>query len=104
MQRLMTAPNLVLATLWADMLRQAGLDATVQRAYASSLAGELQPDLSLPEIWIGHDDDLAQAQKLLHELRNAPHRHWFCGNCQEEVLGPFEQCWACGAMRPGSTL
>ena len=102
MQRLVIAPNLVLATLWADMLRHAGLDASVQRAYASSLAGELPPDQSLPEIWIGHDDDLARAQALLHELRNAPHHHWFCPQCHEEVHGPFEQCWSCGAMRPGS--
>jgi hypothetical protein len=100
MQRLITAPNLVLATLWSDMLRQAGLDASVQRAYASSLAGELPPDQSLPEIWIGESDDLAQAKALLHELRNAPSRHWFCPGCREEIQGPFDQCWACGALRP----
>ncbi|MBL8318849.1 MAG: DUF2007 domain-containing protein, partial [Burkholderiaceae bacterium] len=32
MKRLTQAPNLALATLWADMLCQAGFDASVQRA------------------------------------------------------------------------
>ena len=32
MKRLTQAPNLALATLWADMLRQAGFDVSVQRA------------------------------------------------------------------------
>ena len=38
MQRLQSAPNLALATLWADWLSQAGFGATVQRANAVALA------------------------------------------------------------------
>ena len=41
MKRLTTAPNLALATLWADLLGQGGIAATVQRQYASSIAGEV---------------------------------------------------------------
>ena len=38
MKRLLQAPNLALATLWADMLRQGGFDVSVQRAFNSSIA------------------------------------------------------------------
>lgn len=100
MKRLMQAPNLALATLWADQLAGAGIPASVQRAYCSGIIGEIPPDQSLPEIWVMDDADHAAAGALLHELRHRPHRHWLCLGCGEAVDGPFEQCWNCGAMRP----
>jgi hypothetical protein len=99
MRRLMQAPNLALATLWVDMLADVGISASVQRAYASGIAGEIPPDQSLPEIWLQDDDQHAQATGLLQEWRRAPHRHWVCQRCHESVDGPFDQCWNCGQMR-----
>ena len=99
MKRLLQAPNLALATLWADQLRAAGVDAGVQRAFASGIAGEIPPDQSLPEVWV-RADDLARAQALIAEWRSAPSRTWACPRCHEIVEGPFEQCWNCGAQRP----
>ena len=52
MRRLTTAPNIAIATLWADMLTSGGIAATVQRYFAGSIAGEIPPDQALPEIWI----------------------------------------------------
>ncbi|MBU6258511.1 MAG: DUF2007 domain-containing protein [Burkholderiales bacterium] len=101
MKRLLQAPNLALATLWADQLSGAGIAATVQRAYASGIAGEIPPDQSLPEVWVIDAADHGRAQSLLHELRHRPHRHWLCAACGESVDGPFDQCWNCGAMAPG---
>jgi hypothetical protein len=101
-KRLVSAPNIALATLWADMLRSAGVEASVQRYYASSIAGEIPPDQALPEVWIADGAELARAQSLLHELRHPPHRHWLCGGCGERIDGPFEQCWNCGAAMPGA--
>jgi uncharacterized protein YlaI len=100
MKRLVAAPNLALATLWADQLTGAGIDASVQRTWAGSIAGEIPPDQALPEIWIMDDERHAEALRLLHELRNPPWRLWVCRQCQERVDGPFEQCWNCGARRP----
>ena len=100
MRRLTTAPNLAIATLWADMLTQGGLAATVQRAFASSIAGEIPPDQALPEIWVSDDSELEAARTLLHQLRHGPNRHWVCRTCHERVDGPFEQCWNCGAAMP----
>jgi hypothetical protein len=100
MRRLTTAPNLAIATLWADMLTQGGFAANVQRAYASSIAGEVPPDQCLPEVWVVEDEQLDAARALLMQLRHAPHRHWVCPACHERVDGPFEQCWSCGGAMP----
>lgn len=100
MKRLTTAPNLALATLWADQLTHAGVPTNVQRQYASSIAGEVPPDQTLPELWVMDGDHLERARALLHELRNPKHRRWACPGCAEVIDGPFEQCWNCGASMP----
>jgi hypothetical protein len=100
MKRLTTAPNLALATLWADLLTHAGVPTTVQRQYASSIAGEVPPDQTLPELWVADAEQFETAGRLLEELRNPPNRRWKCQTCGELVDGPFEQCWRCGAVMP----
>ena len=82
MKRVLQAPNLALATLWADMLEGAGIPACVQRAYAGGIAGEIPPDQALPEVWVKDDGQHAQANTLLHDLRHQPHHHWACRACQ----------------------
>ena len=96
MKRVQQAPNLALATLWADMLTGAGIQAHVQRAYAGGIAGEIPPDQALPEVWVQDDHQLSNATTLLDDLQHQPHHHWACRACQEIVDGPFEQCWNCG--------
>ncbi len=100
MRRLITAPNLALATLWADMLTHAGIAATVQRAFAGGIAGELPPDQALPEVWVSEDGRLDEARVLLAQLRQPAHRRWVCAACGELVDGPFEECWNCGQAMP----
>lgn len=100
MKRLTQAPNVALATLWADQLTQTGIKTTVQRAYTSSIAGEIPPDQALPELWVEDDARLDAARTLLHDLQNLPHRHWLCHGCGESVDGPFDECWNCGAPMP----
>ncbi len=99
MRRLEQAPNLAIATLWADALREQGIGATVQREYLSAAAGQLPPDQCLPEIWIDDDAQFELALRLLAELKNRPQRRWTC-RCGELVEGGFEQCWQCGEMMP----
>jgi hypothetical protein len=100
MKRVTAAPNLAVATLWADLLSHAGVAATVQRAWASSIAGEIPPDQALPEVWVRDDDQLDAARGLLDGLRHATQRRWSCRQCGELVEGPFEECWNCGAAMP----
>lgn len=99
MQRLAQAPNLAIATLWVHALREDGIDASVQREFLGAVMGQLPPDQCLPEVWVTDDDQLALAQRLLHELLRRPQRQWHCV-CGEFVEGGFEQCWRCGAMMP----
>lgn len=99
MLRLARAPNIAIAALWADVLQQAGFDASVQRYFLGSVAGELPPDQCLPEVWLMHDEQAPQARELLHSLQHMPQRRWRCA-CGELVEGGFEQCWHCGADRP----
>ena len=100
MKRVLQAPNLALATLWADMLVGAGIPASVQRAFACGIAGEIPLDQSLPEVWVSQDSDHAGATSLLQDLHRQPHRVWACPACQEIIDGPFEQCWNCGGLMP----
>lgn len=96
----MSAPNIALASLWTDLLRQAGIDASVQRYFASSIAGDIPPDQALPEIWVHDDAQVERARTLLRELQRPVWRHWVCPQCSERVEGPFEQCWNCGTGMP----
>ena len=101
MKRIAQAPNLAIATLWADMLQHDGGFATsVQRAYAGGIAGEIPPDQALPEVWVYDDAHADAARAWLDAARRQPHRHWCCPGCGESVEGPFEQCWNCGAAMP----
>jgi hypothetical protein len=100
MKRVLQAPNLALATLWADQLLGAGIQASVQRAFAGSIAGELPPDQCLPEVWVADDGQCETARALLGDWQRMPHRRWACPGCREIVDGPFEVCWNCGGDMP----
>ena len=95
MLRLTRAPNIAIATLWSDVLVQAGFSASVQRYFLGGLAGELPPDQCLPEVWLTHDHEEKHAKELLDQLQNLPQRRWVCA-CGETVEGGFEECWQCG--------
>jgi hypothetical protein len=99
MLRLTRAPNIAIAALWADALKQAGFSASVQRYYLGSVAGQLPPDQCLPEVWLTLDEDENGARALLYALQHLPQRRWRCA-CGEMVEGGFEQCWHCGADMP----
>lgn len=97
--RLAQAPNIAIAALWVDVLRQAGVQASVQRYFLGAAAGELPPDQCLPEVWLLHDEQEAMARAVLKELQHAPQRNWTCA-CGERVEGGFESCWRCGRPMP----
>lgn len=95
MLRLTRAPNIAIAALWVDTLREAGIEASMQRYFLGAAAGHLPPDQCLPEIWLTHEEQEPRARQLIHDLTHLPQRRWHCA-CGEEVEGGFEQCWRCG--------
>ena len=101
MKRVDNAPNLVIATLWADALSAAGMPAQVFSRYLTSIAGEIPPHETDPAVWVMYDEDLPRARQLLRELqRPVPGSGWTCAECGERHGPQFAQCWNCGAARP----
>ena len=99
MIKLAQAPNIAIATLWVDFLRDCGIDASLQRFYLGAAAGQLPPDQCLPEIWLADAVQEPRARALLAEFTDQPQHRWHCA-CGEEVEGGFEQCWRCGRPMP----
>ncbi len=81
------------------MLAHRGVRARIFNANASSLAGELPIDASLPQVWVDDPRDAPRARGLIDEFLRAsqagPPRR--CPACGEESPASFDLCWACGA-------
>ena len=100
MRRLASAPNLALATLWADALGSAGLDVRVFSRYLSGIAGGIPPQEAEPTLWVMDEGDFERATQLLRELRSPPRGPgWACAGCGERHGPQFGACWNCGALR-----
>jgi hypothetical protein len=67
-------------------------------ANASSIAGELPIDSSLPQIWVENPGDAARARELIDAYhRSSPTGPALrCPKCGEENPPSFELCWSCG--------
>ena len=103
MQRIYTAANLPEAQLLLDRLAEHGIRARIFNANASSLAGELPIDASLPQIWVEDREQAVRGRAVIEEFMHAQHlgSPWRCPRCGEENPSSFETCWACAAARPG---
>jgi hypothetical protein len=77
--------------------RDAGIAASVQRAYASGIAGEIPPDQSLPEVWVPTTPSTTRPRAAARAWQHAAAPALGLPACHESVDGPFEQCWNCGA-------
>ena len=73
--------------------------ARIFNANASSIAGELPIDASLPQVWVEEPGDAARARELIEDfLRPATlGPAVMCPKCGEENPGSFDLCWSCGA-------
>lgn len=76
-----------------------GIRARVFNANASSLAGELPIEASLPQLWVEADTHAQRAREVIEAyLRSGssgPPRT--CAACGEENPPAFDLCWSCGA-------
>jgi len=101
MKLLARADNLMIATLWHQILQDAGIRCEIRNRYIGAAASELPADQVSPQVWVIRDEDVARAQALLAELRRPKSSPaWCCFGCGELVEGQFAQCWKCQAMRP----
>ena len=75
------------------------LAARIFNANASSLAGELPIEASLPQVWVERDLDAARAREAIEQyLKSSDHRGPAreCPHCGEENPATFDLCWNCG--------
>jgi hypothetical protein len=101
MKRIATADNLLIATLWHHMLKDAGIRCEIRNQFIGGAVGELPADQVSPQLWLLHDEDQQRAEELLAELRKPSLLPpWFCTSCFEKIEGQFFQCWNCQAVKP----
>ena len=88
------------AYLVADRLNQAGIRAHVFNEHASSIVGDVPPDVAQPQVWLADDADEPRARALLRTMEQEarPRAPLFCGKCGEQSPGNFELCWNCGTV------
>jgi hypothetical protein len=86
------------AFLVADWLNQAGIRAHVFNQYASSIVGDVPPDVAQPQVWLERDADRERAAILLSRLTEEASRAGsaHCGACGEDSPANFDLCWNCG--------
>jgi hypothetical protein len=98
MFRFYTARQRFDAYLLADRLRQAGIRAHVFNEHASSIAGEVPPEVTQPQVWIEREDDRDRATTLLRtmEADAAAVGTRRCSACGEDSPANFDLCWQCG--------
>jgi hypothetical protein len=86
------------AYLIADRLNQAGIRAHVFNEHASSIVGDVPPDVAQPQVWLERECDRERAQILLRSIEAdaaaGGTRH--CNACGESSPGTFDLCWNCG--------
>ena len=99
MIRFYTAQNRFDAYLLADRLNQAGIRAHVFNEHASSIVGDVPPDIAQPQVWLERESDRDRAQTLLRtiEAEGAAKGTRHCAACGEDSPATFDLCWKCGA-------
>jgi hypothetical protein len=99
MRRIFTASNRTDAYLVVHRLAEAGIKAHVFNEHASSIVGDVPPDVALPQVWLDDDADDERAQAVLRAYHAERSRTGtlVCRHCNEENPATFELCWKCGA-------
>jgi hypothetical protein len=86
------------AYLLADRLKQAGIRAHVFNQHASSIVGDVPPDVAQPQVWLEREGDRERAETLLRTIEfdaaQSGSRH--CAGCGEDSPATFDLCWNCG--------
>lgn len=86
------------AFLVADRLNQAGIRAHVFNQHASSIVGDVPPDVAQPQVWLEREADRERAEILLARLTEEAARSgtMHCEACGEDSPSNFDLCWNCG--------
>jgi hypothetical protein len=96
--RFYTARNRFDAYLLADRLNQAGIRAHVFNEHASSIVGDVPPEVAQPQVWLEREQDCERAGILLSRIEADAAQVGVkrCAECGEESPATFDLCWKCG--------
>ena len=102
MIRFYTARSRYDAYLLADRLNQAGIRAHVFNEHASSIVGDVPPEVAQPQVWLEREQDIERAailvQRIAADAAVVGARR--CAACDEESPANFDLCWNCGKGFP----
>jgi len=98
-ERFYTALNRFDAYLLLHRLQQVGVAAHVFNEHASSIVGDVPPEVAQPQVWLENSRDRQRAELALAALaaERAQTGSVRCAACNEENPANFELCWSCGA-------
>jgi hypothetical protein len=102
MNKLLRAPNLMLAQHWVNLLTHAGIGCQLHNRYLQGALGDIPADQCGPEIWLDDERDRALALKLVEAACRGPAAGtpwWHCAQCGEWLEPQFTVCWQCGTSR-----
>lgn len=87
------------AWLVADRLNQLGIRAHVFNQHASSIVGDVPPEVGQPQVWLERECDLERARNVLRDIEGSAEARASraCRACGEMSPGNFDLCWNCGA-------
>ena len=105
MKRIYSAHSPLLVGHMRNVLEAHGIRCLTQNMELLGGAGELPPTAVWPELWVEREIDHERAERLVEEaLADNPsdEANWRCPGCGEELEAQFDECWNCGAHKPGS--
>ena len=87
------------AWLVADRLNQAGIRAHVFNQHASSIVGDVPPEVAQPQVWLERECDRERAEIVLRDFETAGQAggDLACRSCGESSPSNFDLCWNCGS-------
>ncbi len=103
MRKVYTSDDVILSGHIHSLLTANGIACFLRNMTLSSGIGELPINECWPEVWIHHDVDYLQAQKIIkYALSDATQQaDWQCC-CGQLIEGQFGACWSCGAIETES--
>ena len=100
MKKVTSAPSLIMATHYKNLLQSEGIEAFVRNEHLGSVLGEVPFPEVWPQVWVQNDIDYDRARQLIDDsiVDESPHDPWKCPSCGSDNEGQFAACWNCRAQ------
>ncbi len=96
MKKLYVSQSLIDVESRKELLDQAEIPCTIKNHRSAMLGGEIPFVEVFPELWVLHDENFEQAEKLIEDWEEAQPLEstaWTCVSCGEVHQKEFTTCW-----------